>query len=90
MSECKWEEIHGFQGQWEFEQFELWVAEQVATNVAEETDVKQRYAGSTIFAERWFRHKSTGATWRLVDPEPPFAGVFEPVQQFEAKARGDI
>jgi hypothetical protein len=29
--------------------------------------------------ERWFRCSECGNTWRLVDPDPPFLGVFEKV-----------
>jgi hypothetical protein len=29
--------------------------------------------------EKWFHCSLCGATWRLVEPDPPFMGVFEKV-----------
>ena len=80
MNPCPWDEIDAFQGLNEFQRFERWMAEQVTSNVAEEVPVNQRYAGATTFHERWFKHKSSGMVWRLVNPDPPFAGTFEPIK----------
>jgi hypothetical protein len=78
MSECLWEKIDAFQSQGEFRRFEAWLAKQIQGGDAEQVEVKRRYAAATTPRERWFRHKSSGKTWRLVDPDPPFPGTFEP------------
>lgn len=31
------------------------------------------------FIERWFQCAACGNTWRLVEPDPPFRGVWEKV-----------
>lgn len=80
MNHCPWEKIDAFQRLSEFQRFECWIAEQLASGTAEEIPVKHRYAGATTFNERWFKHKPSGTVWRLVNPDPPFAGTFEPVE----------
>ncbi len=32
-----------------------------------------------IYGGRWFQDIETGAIWRLVQPDPPFRGLWEPV-----------
>jgi hypothetical protein len=79
MMDCPWEEIDGFQSPGEFRRFEAWLSEQIQAGTAEQVEVKSRYANAATLAEKWFRHKPSGQTWRLVDPDPPFLGTFEPV-----------
>lgn len=45
-----------------------------------EVRVAQPYLGGLGFVERWFQCKQCGETWRLVSPDPPFAGLWELVQ----------
>jgi hypothetical protein len=51
----------------------------VANGTLAEVPVEDRYSGSFMFNEHWFRAPS-GAIWRLVAPDPPFRGVFERVR----------
>jgi hypothetical protein len=79
---CKgWEEIHGFETPGEYQRFIQWSNDQIKEGAIEATPVKQPYGGSGFpqFKECWFQCRSCGAAWRLVAPEPPFRGVFEPV-----------
>ena len=79
MNNCPWEEINGFQSPGEFQRFERWIAEQIQLGNAEEVLVNFELRGP-YWHQRWFRHKASGAVWRLAKPDPPFTGVFEPVE----------
>ena len=80
MTACPWDEIRGFRSPGELNRFVAWMNEQVEAGNAAELPVERRYMGAT-FAEKWFRHLASGQTWRLVWPDAPFIGVFEPVEQ---------
>jgi len=79
MKTCPWEKINEFQSYSEFERFVSWIDEQVKSGVAEELQVRKPYIGATTFREKWYRHVASGKTWRLVWPDGPFTGIFEPV-----------
>jgi hypothetical protein len=78
MSEDFWGEIDGFNSPMEFERFESWLSGQIAMGAAVEVAVVRPYSGNTL-NERWFRNETSREIWRLVDPEPPFYGLFEKV-----------
>lgn len=79
MSEDGWEMIEGFQGWAEFEKFDAWISGQVAGGAASQVPVERLYSGSSLIEQKWFRHARSGKVWRLVRPDPPFQGVFEPI-----------
>jgi hypothetical protein len=81
MNGCNWEPIHGFQGPGEVQRFLEWLAPQLARADVEELPVAQHYAGTEVLRERWFRCVKDGTIWRLVEPDFPFRGVFEPVSK---------
>jgi hypothetical protein len=74
-----WDEIHSFGTPGEFRRFERWIKECLDEGVLAEIPVAERYCGATVFQERWFKEVSSGRVWRLVNPDPPFRGVFEKV-----------
>lgn len=80
MKACPWEKISDFQTYSEFERFVAWVEEQVKSGTAEELPVRKPYIGATTFSEKWYRHIASGKIWRLVWPDAPFTGIFEPVE----------
>jgi hypothetical protein len=80
MSACPWKEISDFQSYSEFERFVLWMDDQVKSAIAEELPVRKPYNGATTFREKWYRHNASGMAWRLVWPDAPFTGVFEPLE----------
>ena len=45
----------------------------------EKREVTSRYRDSSILKEEWYYEKSSQITWRLVAPDYPFEGIFEPV-----------
>lgn len=63
----------------EFERFKQWIASAPDEGALVEVPVQERYRGSSMFDEHWYRATS-GSVWRLVAPEPPFLGVFERVR----------
>ena len=69
-----WDEIHGFTSPGEYARFARWLGEAVSEGAFVEIDVAERYSGSSIFDERWFRTPA-GQVWRVVAPDFPFTGV---------------
>lgn len=80
MNACNWEAIHGFESPGEYKRFCLWLSTQLDTGLVESVPV---LAPSTdlIFGleEQWYRCKASGDTWRLVAPQSPFRGAWEPL-----------
>ena len=74
-----WEEIHGFISPEEYKRFVQYLEAQIASGVAKERAADPLYGKGMIYGGRWFQHIETGAIWRLVPPDPPFRGLWEPV-----------
>jgi hypothetical protein len=81
MTTCTREKINGFQSLSEFDRFVDWMTAQTKAGTAEEVAIQTPSIGATTFREKWFRHVSSGDTWRLVWPDAPFKGVFEGVDR---------
>ena len=79
MTTCPWERITDFDGWSEFDRFEQWLRDQIATKIAEEVPILKPYNEVGGLKEKWFRHNPSSQVWRLIWPEPPFAGLFEKV-----------
>jgi hypothetical protein len=77
-SDCGWTVIDGFGSDVEYERFRARILEQVESELAKEERVKTRYSGID-WDEHWYRCAASKQIWRLVAPDPPFNGVFEPV-----------
>jgi len=75
----KWEEIHGFNSPEEYTRFVRYIEGQVSAGIARERDVDPRYGKGMIFGGRWFEDIETREVWRLVAPDFPFRGLWEPV-----------
>ena len=75
---CPWAETKGFQSPAEFQRFECWVAEQIQLGNAEEVPVDPSLRGP-YWHQRWIRHSASRTVWRVVEPDPPFTGIFQPV-----------
>ena len=78
MKTCPWKNISDFQSLSEFNRFVEWMADQTGSGTAEEVPVEKTYLGGNTFREKWFRHIGSGQIWRVVWPDAPFKGVFEP------------
>jgi hypothetical protein len=74
-----WDEIHGFMSPGEFKRFVQYLEGQLANGVVREQPADPLYGKGMIYGGRWFQDIETGAIWRLVPPDPPFRGLWEPV-----------
>lgn len=77
---CPWEEIHGFSSPDEYKRFTRYIEAQVADGVAREVVADENYSAGQIYGGRWFQDSGSGQTWRLVAPDFPFKGLWEPVR----------
>jgi hypothetical protein len=75
----EWEEIHGFSSPNEYAQFVQYVEQQVVFKYVEELEVDPSYGKGMIYGGRWFKDVDSGQVWRLVSPDFPFMGLWEPV-----------
>jgi hypothetical protein len=75
-----WEEIHGFQSPGEFKRFERYIENQVNSGEVVEVNPDPDYGKGEIYGGRWFKDLNTGEVWRLVPPDIPFRGLWEPVR----------
>jgi hypothetical protein len=76
-----WEEIHGFVSLGEYHRFLRYIEAQVADGFAQELPVDPSYGPGELFGGRWFQNSDTGEVWRLIEPDVPFKGLWEPVSQ---------
>jgi hypothetical protein len=80
-SGCGWERIERFDTFERYNSVKAAVSEQVSAGLAKETRVLKPYSGLKTLDERWFRCSADGRIWRLIAPDPPFPGIFEPIDQ---------
>ena len=76
---CVWEEIHGFYSPSEYARFVKYIEQQIAELQAEEITVNPNYGKGEVYGGRWFRDIDSAQVWRLVAPDFPFRGLWEPV-----------
>ena len=74
-----WEEIYGFESPSEYNSFVRYIEEQVSRGIARELPVDPLYGKGMIYGGRWFEDVETGAVWKLVAPDSPFRGLWEPI-----------
>lgn len=77
--DIEWARINDFKGILEFERFVAWIDDLIKSGGAIEHHVDHPYAGSTSLKERWITKAGRQQMWRIVWPDGPFKGVFEPV-----------
>ena len=76
-----WEQIHGFSSPGEYRRFVSFIEVQVSQGQADEVPVELGYGAGEIYGGRWFRDRDSGQVWRLVAPDFPFRGLWEPVKR---------
>jgi hypothetical protein len=79
-NQCAWEEIHGFSSPGEFDRFIIYIENQVKVGLANEIEPDPDYGKGELYGGRWFQEKGSGEVWRLINPDPPFKGVWEKVR----------
>ena len=80
-----WQEIHGFSSPGEFTHFVTYIEHQVTEGIAEEIKPNDTYGKGEIYGGRWFRDIDSGKIWRLVEPDFPFKGLWEQVDEEDKK-----
>lgn len=75
------EKISGFRSLGEFMRFTAFLEEHVTTGELQEIPADPDYHAGEIYGGRWFRVTHDGSVWRLIPPDPPFAGLFERTNQ---------
>jgi len=71
--------IDGFKSPGEVKRFEIFLEAHVESGDLEEIPADPAYRHGEIVGGRWFRVIKDGSIWRLISPDSPFAGLFEPV-----------
>ena len=79
MTKNVWEEIHGFDSPSEYKRFVQYIERQVRLDHAIEIDADKNYGEGEIYGGRWFKDIDSAEVWRLVPPDFPFRGLWEPV-----------
>ncbi|VVH56528.1 hypothetical protein [bacterium endosymbiont of Bathymodiolus sp. 5 South] len=74
-----WEEINSFQSMSEYKRFVIYIEKQVEKQYAVEIEVCQNYKKNEIYGGRWFKDLEAKEIWRLVEPDFPFRGHWEKV-----------
>jgi hypothetical protein len=79
MAKVRWRAVDGFISWADYERFVAEIEAEVAASAAEEVPAIPKFGGTHLLGERWFRHRATGSVWRLMPPDPPMRGLWEPV-----------
>ena len=81
MTEIILEQIHGFTGRTEYDRFVQFIESHVEAGNLIEVVIDKDYGRGQIYGGRWFRDSVKSAVWRLVPPDFPFRGLWEPVER---------
>ncbi len=74
-----WNRIAAFACERDFFEFSRRVNSAVAEGRARPVETDPNYGRAMIYGGRWISCERTGEVWRLVEPQPPFMGLWEPV-----------
>ena len=83
MSNTLWEEIHGFISPGEYDKFLRYIEGQVKAGYAIELEPDSNYGKGQIYGGRWFEDVESGEVWRLIQPDFPFKGLWEPIKKID-------
>lgn len=75
-----WEAIDAFSSPVEYARFTAYIEKQVADGFAKELTMDENYGAGELYGGRWFQDLTTLETWRLIAPDFPFLGLWEPVK----------
>jgi len=76
--ESPWEEeIHGFASPGEYARFVMFLESWIAAGNAKERPVDPAFGKGMVYGGRWFENPETNEMWRLVEPDPPFRGLWQ-------------
>jgi hypothetical protein len=77
--DCGWKAVERFNSFEAFDSVKQSIGQQVASGLAKEVKVRKPYSGLETLDEHWYKCGESGEIWRLIAPDPPFPGVFQPV-----------
>lgn len=75
----RYDPIHGFMSPGEYDRFVGFIEEQAAAGNLRELPVDKEYGKGGIYGGRWFLDIENAERWRLVPPDFPFRGLWEPI-----------
>lgn len=79
MTSCSCTQIREAGGFSSFPDYEVHKEAVLNSGLFDTEPVTQRYGGVGGLEESWSRCKACGELWRLVEPDPPFKGMWSPV-----------
>jgi len=77
--ELSWKRISCFNSPGEYKLFCKYIHYNIKDGLAEEIKPDPDYGEGQVYGGRWFKNKSTGEIWRLIEPDFPFKGLWEKV-----------
>ena len=77
---CGWQPVVHFGSLQEYEDLLKSIGAQVASGAASDKALDSTRAWGSAWDEKWFQCVETGEVWRLVGPDPPFRGIFKPLE----------
>jgi hypothetical protein len=72
-------EIHGFCSPQEYTRFVQFIEGQIKAGHVIEIEPDPDYGYGEVYGGRWFKHNYSEKVWRLIEPDFPFKGLWEPV-----------
>jgi hypothetical protein len=88
--DVRWERRVGFRSEREFLEFRASLLEAVEDGDARTVEVDPNYGRAMIYGGEWFENPASGEVWRLVQPDSPFMGVWEPVLGYGPDSFKDV
>ena len=79
MDACGWEAVKAFKSLSHYKQFVNGLEADVAAGKARIVPVEQGKGWGSAWRESWYECQEDRRVWRLVGPDPPFPGIFEPI-----------
>jgi hypothetical protein len=77
---CTWVPIQHFDSLRHYEDFLKSINADMDSGSVRQKPLDSKRAWGTAWDEKWFECVENGEVWRLVAPDPPFRGVFKPVE----------
>lgn len=77
---CSWEKIPEFSSPSEYQRLVEYLIAQVKSGSAKEVACDMDYGKGEVYGGRWFQDVGSGQVWRLVSPDFPFKGLWEPIE----------
>ncbi len=74
-------EINGFKSLGEYNNFLQHIEAYIDSGDVKEIITDPEYENGMLYGGRWFHIIETDEIWRLIEPDNPFKGIWEPVKR---------